>query len=282
MTFNSPASPIIVSSLASKPFVFVVGEELKTFHIHKDLIGQLSPALSALVNGRMKEAREGRVEWPDLDVDTFVRFAKYAYSRDYVEADPEMLPHPPPPAPEIAQPQDSQSSQNQMIDLTNQADGGSVGEDTPANDDEQSCANLKYSAMRRFVKLEMEHPDDLWEPRPNVDPYEKYEPVFMSHVRLYALAEKYGIEKLKTLTLHRMHLALQRFTIFPERVGDVVCIVPIIYDYTVAGDMAREMIVQFFCCVAEHVKVNRDFRFALRSVGEFADDLFQEMTSRLL
>ncbi|KAF5020504.1 hypothetical protein F66182_7467 [Fusarium sp. NRRL 66182] len=76
-------------SLASKPFLFIIGPKRNEFHVHKELIGQLSPALNALVNGNMKEACEGRVEWPDLDVDTFVRFAKFAYSGDYTEADPD-------------------------------------------------------------------------------------------------------------------------------------------------------------------------------------------------
>ncbi|KAM6520851.1 hypothetical protein FSOLCH5_005637 [Fusarium solani] len=78
-------------SISSKPFIFVVGEERKEFHIHKELIGQLSPVLNALVNGNMKEAREGRVEWLDLDVDTFVRFAKFAYSGNYTPAEPELI-----------------------------------------------------------------------------------------------------------------------------------------------------------------------------------------------
>lgn len=39
----------------------------------------------------MKEAREGRVEWPDLDVNTFVRFAEFAYASDYTEPKPEVL-----------------------------------------------------------------------------------------------------------------------------------------------------------------------------------------------
>src|SRR6478735_10692651 len=59
-------------SLASKPFLFVVGPEAKEFHVHKELIGRQSPVLNALVNGNMREAREGRVVWADLDVDTFV------------------------------------------------------------------------------------------------------------------------------------------------------------------------------------------------------------------
>lgn len=36
----------------------------------------------------MKEAVEGKVEWPDVDVGTFLRFSEYAYTSGYVEAKP--------------------------------------------------------------------------------------------------------------------------------------------------------------------------------------------------
>lgn len=68
----------------------MVGEEKKEFFIHKELIAAQSPVLKALVNGRMREAHEGRIEWPDVSVDTFVRFAEFAYSRDYKEAEYEV------------------------------------------------------------------------------------------------------------------------------------------------------------------------------------------------
>jgi hypothetical protein len=39
----------------------------------------------------MREAHEGRVEWPDTSPDTFVRFAKFAYSGDYTEAEHDII-----------------------------------------------------------------------------------------------------------------------------------------------------------------------------------------------
>lgn len=64
-----------------------MGEEKKEFLIHKRAIARLSPALDTLLNGSMREASEGRVCWPDVDADTFIRFACFAYSHDYEGAE---------------------------------------------------------------------------------------------------------------------------------------------------------------------------------------------------
>lgn len=404
-------------SLASKPFLFVIGEEAKEFHVHKELIGQLSPALNALVNGQMKEAREGRVEWPDLDPDTFVRFAKYAYSRDYTEAEPEIL------TPLITVPEDhsatekqgsqgSQASERETIDpaihqdhessssssMSGDDEEGSTsmseddedeGDDDEEDDDEDDeaehghgdptanrietenpessfvvsstlreaetnhvllpklpysiqeyvwrCKDLlddlliqatepdlrnheahpqkrrrlldtadplettefridprfhdKYEAMKHFEQFndpsvvaptaQAVAADACWRPRRNDDIWESYRPVFLSHAKLYVLADKYGVEDLRALTLRRLHRSLTEFVIFPERIPDLVAIVHTIYDNTVEDDAARNLIVAFFSCIGEDVKTCEEFRTVLRCQGDFADDLFQKITNRL-
>ncbi|KAH6996435.1 hypothetical protein BKA56DRAFT_156314 [Ilyonectria sp. MPI-CAGE-AT-0026] len=388
-------------SLASKPFLFVIGEEGKEFHVHKELIGQLSPALNALVNGQMKEAREGRVEWPDLDTDTFVRFAKYAYSGDYTEAEPEIL------TPLITvledhsatEQQGSQGSERETTDLAIHQDHESSSSSSISGDDEEGSTSMseddddegdddeedddeedeaehghrdptanriesaesssvvsstlgeaqtnhaplklpysikyymwrwqyrldalltqrtqqdlrnhearpqkrrrlldttedrldprfhdKYQAMKHFGQLNVPSlvaptaADACWRPRPNVDTWESYRSVFLSHAKLYVLADKYGVEDLRALTLRRLHETLMEFTIFPERIPDLVAIVHTIYDNTVEDDVARNMIVAFFSCIGEDVKTCEEFRTALRCQGDFADDLFQKITNRL-
>lgn len=371
------------------------------------------------------------MEWHDLDVDTFVRFAKYAYSRDYAEAEPEWAEDDEAKqgadaaAAAGAQRPGSRSSETQVIDLTNQTDGNSDGSDDSEDeegdrDDEDdddtseeesseggdqdeddetssdsdsnfdnndpnavarphhclpptscqelrnlpfsitsyterwelylnnmlfweatsasasasssstttittttargpppskrrrllashpsdwrstSTAKLKHAAMRRFLALDTtnittstttaaaaaaitaDRSADTYTPRPNHSPRESFSPVFLSHARLYALAEKYGVEPLKALTLRRLHAALAGFRIYPERLDDLADLVPAVYYSTVDGDPARRMLVLFFACIAEHVKECLAFRAVMRCVGEFADDLFREMTGRLL
>ena len=57
------------------------------YYIHKDIISRLSTPLHRLVNGSMPEALVERVVWSDISVETFRRFAQYAYTSDYDDAD---------------------------------------------------------------------------------------------------------------------------------------------------------------------------------------------------
>ncbi|KAK3942888.1 hypothetical protein QBC46DRAFT_339140 [Diplogelasinospora grovesii] len=79
------------SKFQSPPFKFVVGEARKEFWLHKDLISKLSKPLNALINGPWREAREGSVEWDDIDEETFRRFIDFVYTRDYRSPAPEIV-----------------------------------------------------------------------------------------------------------------------------------------------------------------------------------------------
>ncbi|KAK0391205.1 hypothetical protein NLU13_0706 [Sarocladium strictum] len=83
--------PVPIKELTSKPFTFIVGPEKKEFHIHRDVVARISEPLNVLVNGNMTEAAEGKVEWPDVDEETFIRFSQYAYTGEYVEAEPRII-----------------------------------------------------------------------------------------------------------------------------------------------------------------------------------------------
>lgn len=58
---------------------------------HAALVAHHSKPLGVLVNGDMSEAREGCALLEGIDEDTFVRFCQYAYTGDYVAADPIIL-----------------------------------------------------------------------------------------------------------------------------------------------------------------------------------------------
>ena len=62
---------------------FLVGDEKESFFLHRKVVASLSPALRALVTGNMKEAQERQVVWPDVQVETFVLFAQFAYTKDF-------------------------------------------------------------------------------------------------------------------------------------------------------------------------------------------------------
>ncbi|PLN81851.1 hypothetical protein BDW42DRAFT_193425 [Aspergillus taichungensis] len=69
--------------ITSPLFTFQIGPEKKEFTVHSQPLAQLSDVLDKLINGNMLEAKTRRVDWSDVDEDTFVRLCEYAYLHDY-------------------------------------------------------------------------------------------------------------------------------------------------------------------------------------------------------
>lgn len=81
----------MISIIESPIFKFVIGEHKKEYSVHGAALSQLSKPLSILLTGPHKEAIEHRVEWPDVDEETFVRFAQYAYTKTYSTEEPDVV-----------------------------------------------------------------------------------------------------------------------------------------------------------------------------------------------
>ncbi|KAK2607663.1 hypothetical protein N8I77_006326 [Diaporthe amygdali] len=69
-------------------FIFVLGEGKTEFRVHGKNISVLSKPLDALLARVMKEAQDCRIEWPDVDDGTFVRFSQWISTQDYHPAEP--------------------------------------------------------------------------------------------------------------------------------------------------------------------------------------------------
>lgn len=78
------------SIIDSDFFTFVVGPNSKEYNVHGTAISRLSKPLFVLISGDMREAKEKRVEWPDVDEKTFVRFTQWAYTQTYVTEEPDI------------------------------------------------------------------------------------------------------------------------------------------------------------------------------------------------
>lgn len=79
------------SILRSRIFTFVVGSEKKEYTVHETALSQLSEPLCVLLTGPHKEAEECRVDWPDVEEKTFVRFIEWAYTQTYTTAEPDIM-----------------------------------------------------------------------------------------------------------------------------------------------------------------------------------------------
>lgn len=69
----------------------MVGTHKKEYSIHEASLSHLSKPLKVLLNGPLREAQELRVEWPDVDEKTFVRFVQWAYTKHYDTEEPEII-----------------------------------------------------------------------------------------------------------------------------------------------------------------------------------------------
>lgn len=68
--------------------------------------------------------------------------------------------------------------------------------------------------------------------RPNESSVKDYSPVFLGHAQLYVFAEKWGIESLLTLALHKLHATLCAYKPYKGRYGDVVKLIKYTYQNT--------------------------------------------------
>lgn len=112
---------------------------------------------------------------------------------------------------------------------------------------------------------------------PNRKPEEDYTPVFLGHARLYVFAEKYGISTLRSLTLNRLHRTLVYFTLFKERIGDVVALARYAYDNTpdyesdIIDDL-RRLVTQYIVCEFKTFASTEQFCSLLEEGGPFVRD----------
>ncbi|KAJ5725381.1 uncharacterized protein N7483_006738 [Penicillium malachiteum] len=79
--------------LTSPLFTFVIGDgdDKKEVTVHSSAIAGLSPVLNSLMNGEMIEAKTRRVEWSDVDGNTFARLCEFAYLRNYSPPSPSYI-----------------------------------------------------------------------------------------------------------------------------------------------------------------------------------------------
>ncbi|KAH6643422.1 hypothetical protein BKA67DRAFT_134774 [Truncatella angustata] len=82
------------SIIRSRPVSFVAGNSETEYVLHDGVVARLSKPLNVLVNGMLKEARDRRVEWPEVDEQTFIRFSQWAYTGIYFAADPDIVLYP--------------------------------------------------------------------------------------------------------------------------------------------------------------------------------------------
>lgn len=183
-----------------------------------------------------------------VDEGTFLRFSQWAYEGFYVTAgfntvdvaSPKAAPPPKRLAPEILE-------EEEAIEWSGFTAAKKPKKGKKAERYSRSIEPGDYHVATKCVKLALkegfcrlrypltENAHISSSLRANPGPAEDCIEVFLSHARIYVFAEKYDIQPLKALAIHQLHKSLAAFTLYKNRIGDIVALLR--YSYANTADL---------------------------------------------
>jgi len=122
-----------------------------------------------------------------------------------------------------------------------------------------------------------------WEPRQNKESSASYAHIFLCHAYLYVFSDRYGIEPLQQLIRQKLRLTLSRFSLFEDRVPDIVELVKYIYkhsstiDHDQGIDRMRSLVIDYVVCHLEVIAKDDNFERMLQEPGALAKDLLLKL-----
>ena len=282
---KNPRSDTSHSIFASKPFTFIV--QGKPLQVHAALISDCSEPLDRMINGQMSEAQQGFALLEDVDEGTFVRFIRWAYSKDYPAAEYTLA--------EVedetsTQASKSETSKETVVVIEDLDDAwGSFGtrkDKKKKKHSSSSKGSLKESFISQYESSWGTFPAySLPTPRSNKSPLEDYTEVFLGHARMYVFAEKYDIQSLKKLALDKLQHTLSIFTLYPERVGDITALLRYVYantTETVDGtNDVRTMLAHYIGTEMETLIKDGEIKDLMLEDGEMLSDFLRMFALRV-
>jgi len=293
------------SIFSSPPFKFLVGPDQKLFIIHSGLIANHSKPLSRLVNGEMSEAKEECARLEDVDEGTFGRYIRYAYTGDYLPAEPDILLDPSllsttqPSSKKASRSSTGQSQSN--LNMGRLTSGDEVereydvrrevydewGLDTriPKSKKGKMPESKKGKLWREFKERSYYTPIPLSQPQKSQKSCEDYTEVFLCHARLYIFAEKYDIAHLCQLSLQKLHRTLTEFTLYDDCRRSII--EPMRYTYLNTPDLSesidplRSLVIHYAAYVVEKLAKSDDFQALLEELGQVGRDLVLKILERI-
>ena len=92
--------------------------------------------------------------------------------------------------------------------------------------------------------------------RPNESSAENYTPVFLGHAQLYVFGDKWDVEPLKILVLHKLHVTLCEYNPYESRYSNVIELIRYTYAHTPCRkrmDPLRELVIQYVAHEQTHI-----------------------------
>ncbi|KAM3422069.1 hypothetical protein BST61_g2445 [Cercospora zeina] len=299
----------------TKPFRFVIGSNATEFFAHPAIIAQHSKPLAKLMNGNMREAREGQARIEEVDENDFARCLEFCYTKDYSAADHAIV------LDAASVEQEKEPAQASGVDMAMGLDdlsqaknlmgfGSSQAEPVVDIDErpkqklrklrpfgsaspllKSTTSSLRANAWSMFQDMSWSSTSDnrkaaaADQPRPNKEACEDYTDVFLSHAKIYVFADTYAIEPLRILSLQKLHRTLSLFTLFPGREDDIAILLRYTYQNTaereVKMDELRELVLRYVSCKVEKVRSSKIFKETLRAENASSVDLIEMLLPRL-
>lgn len=228
--------------------------------MHSALVAHQSKPLTTLVHGPMKEATDRCAIWKDVDEATFERFSEFAYTGNYMGAEPQKR---------------AQELVHSTVDAPIEPRYHSPLYSPVGNKKEQLWTEFRslYPSPRIQAPSFQNFPED--------DCTE----VFLSHARMYVFADYHGIDELRILALRKLRQTLMRFILYEEACYDIPPLVEYSFDNTVEEgenvDALRNLLRHYAACVVETLWENPDFQNLIESVPDFSKGFITVMIRRL-
>ena len=182
-----------------------------------------------MINGHLSEAKQGFAILDDVDEGTFVRFIRWAYSKNYPAPEHTWAE----PGGDFPEGSKTEAAQKEGSITDDPLDDWGTSVKNKKKKKKKSASALSSSLKESFISgYECWSSDPMIGPRSNRHPQEDYTQVLLSHARLYVFAEKYDIQPLKKLSHQKLQHTLSIYTLYPERVGDITTLLKYVYANT--------------------------------------------------
>jgi len=264
--------------------------------VHEQAFADQSNALSILMQGKMSESLAAEATWQDVDQETFIRFTHFAYTGDY--SVPVMV------VKAIDQGRHDGSEGPEVDESCQQLELQRDLELKPEPEPDFGCGSFNLSVKKKKRSLGFRQPPPMprskafnsltypllkprskfahtCDPAINEGSNENIGEVLLIHASLYVLAEKWGVDSLKNLTLFKLHRTLSMLQLDEPKVIHIIKLVRYSYsdentpDLNTGIDGLRNLICQYAAANAEVISEHPQFIKMIEEGGAFIRDLWK-------
>ncbi|KAK1978535.1 hypothetical protein LZ30DRAFT_784100 [Colletotrichum cereale] len=265
----------------SRQVTFLVGPNKVEFNVHQHAFTRLSEPLRAMLAGDTRDSAEVGVIWDDVDPSTFTSLLEFAYTNDYSVP---RLPRKKPVAIAAPPPYQIVELDGPTADEEVRWSVGSIMAWMMDNDERfGDCKRFgKWCYGRKYFETDFPGPQPHWHDELQRSDCTGLAAIFMLHVRLYAVADRYRFASLRALCLQRLRESLVNVVLRAEFCEALVEMLAFAYANTPPGDDLRMMLLRYCIFQMNHLKRHGYlYQLVLEMPPQFAAELLLEVPQGL-